>query len=409
MTMKSKQKLAYVSQLTYPHPSANALQAIRMADGFSRNVDTTLFIRGLTVSRPELRKLYGIQPAPLRISSLYLNRFPSFARRRYGELLVRMFEIHPAWRRNGRQNILFVRRPVDLLFWGAARARFHWLRDWFFVFEAHDVLGLPPEAALEENPFDLKTGDAGRERQELFQALCNFDLIVTVTRSLAEDLEKWSHGKIKPVVIRHASPLPRVEDRPSINLKKDSVVIGYMGTIDRYRGVDTLIRSVARLPEGYCLRLVGRIEQDENGRLAPWFQELMNDPQIGPRIDIVNKVPVNQVAGQIDRCDVLVQTASSDVVDSRYASPLKSYDYMARGKPVVVADVPCHRELFQNEVNGLFYQHDDPRHLAQAIVRLAEDSILAEKIARNAWEQSADYNYDRRAQSILDQVARRLR
>ncbi|MBV6396423.1 MAG: hypothetical protein HFACDABA_02021 [Anaerolineales bacterium] len=406
--MMAKQKIAYVSQLVYPHSSANALQAIQMADGFSRNVDTTFFIRGLTLHESKLREMHRIPPAPLRISPAYFNLLPSFAQKWYGSFLGMLFGVHPVWRRNRQQNILFVRRPVDLLFWGAARNRYHWLRDWFFIFEAHDIAGLPPEAAFEDNPFESKSEGAGGERQELLRALCAFDLIVTVTQALAENLEKWSRGKIKPVVIRHASSLPRVESCPDVKLKKDSIIIGYIGTIDQYRGVDILIRSVAHLPEGYRLRLVGRVEQDDRGHPAPWFQELINDSRIGPRIEIVGRVPVGQVTEQIDRCDILIQTASSDIIDSRYASPLKSYDYMVRGKPVAVADVPVHRELFQNEINGLFYQYDDPRHLARAIMRLVEDPPLAKRIAQNAWEQSADYNYDRRAQAILAQVTERL-
>ncbi len=148
--MMAKQKIAYVSQLVYPHSSANALQAIQMADGFSRNVDTTFFIRGLTLHESKLREMHRIPPAPLRISPAYFNLLPSFAQKWYGSFLGMLFGVHPVWRRNRQQNILFVRRPVDLLFWGAARNRYHWLRDWFFIFEAHDIAGLPPEAEVQQ-------------------------------------------------------------------------------------------------------------------------------------------------------------------------------------------------------------------------------------------------------------------
>ena len=85
---------------------------------------------------------------------------------------------------------------------------------------------------------------------------------------------------------------------------------------------------------------------------------------------------------EIDRCDILVQPASKDIIDSRYATPQKAFGYMVRGKPIAAGDVPCHRSLFEDGKNAVLYQ-SSPINLAQAIIRVAEDDCLAENIACN--------------------------
>jgi len=110
------------------------------------------------------------------------------------------------------------------------------------------------------------------------------------------------------------------------------------------------------------------------------------------------------VAAQIDACDIVLQPAGLNTHASRYAAPLKLFDYMARGKPIVAAGVPCHRELLQDGINARIYRPGDPEDLAACIMSLVEHPQQAEAIARTAWEQSADYTYDARARQILDMI-----
>jgi glycosyltransferase involved in cell wall biosynthesis len=150
------------------------------------------------------------------------------------------------------------------------------------------------------------------------------------------------------------------------------------------------------LPARFRLRLVGRVEQD-----AGWLDDLLGDPDINAKVDLIGRLPVERVVSEIDRCDILLQPASSQIVAFRYASPLKSYDYMVRGKPIIAADVPSHREILEDGVNARFYRHDDAGHLAACIRSLAEQQRQAESLAKAAWEQAVDYNYDARARRIL--------
>jgi glycosyltransferase involved in cell wall biosynthesis len=54
---------------------------------------------------------------------------------------------------------------------------------------------------------------------------------------------------------------------------------------------------------------------------------------------------------------------------------------MAAGAPVVTTRVSGIPELVDHEVNGLLVEPDDPRALADALVRLHEDHELAARVA----------------------------
>jgi glycosyltransferase involved in cell wall biosynthesis len=392
-------KIAYIHTMTYPSAEANAIQAITMASAFSRAADTTFFIPRLKTSISTLSQLYDISDAPLKIQPLYLDRFPSRFGNWYSQFASLYLRFHPKWALFRGNKVLFVRSPKELIFWGVQRERHKWLKDWIFIFEAHDVLGMDPNTFQGGNPFELQNGFEKEYHQALLKALINFDLIICVTQALTDDLRSWTNNTIQPHLVRHASSLPRASTPAPIHFQK-KVVLGYVGTIDLYRGVNTLLEALQFLPHNYVLRLVGRIKQ-EKGVDPSWLNSYMNDPLISDRVELINQVPVHAVAEEIDRCDIVLQPASHDTIDSRYASPLKSFDYMARGKPIIVADVPCHRELFQDGENGIFYRVGKPQHLAGRITNLVSHPDLAARIAQTGWKQSVDYTYQYRAEKIL--------
>lgn len=78
--------------------------------------------------------------------------------------------------------------------------------------------------------------------------------------------------------------------------------------------------------------------------------------------------------------------------------------------PVVCADVPAVRNVIDNGVNGLLVAANDPRGLADAIIRLLEDRSLARRLAtcgrelalqRFDWKVSST-RYQRLLTSLID-------
>jgi glycosyltransferase involved in cell wall biosynthesis len=399
-------KIAYVHTMTFPSTEANAFDAIWTASALSQKVSTTFFVPRLLVSKSQLKKHYNVCDTPLQIQPLYFNYvpdrllmgFPEY----YSQALAFYFRHHPSWARFHGQKILYIRHPKALLYWGLQRETQKWLKDWILLYESHDPLGLDPRYFQAGNPFDLKEGPERDYTQKVLHAARNFDLILCNTQAQADDLKTWSNDALQPHFVAIASPLPRLEDSPRIRPFGQKIILGYIGTIDQYRGVHILLEAMRYLPANFVLRIVGRFRQEKDVDPA-WFDRYLADPQIGPHVELKPPVPILEVVGEIDQCDIVIQPASADILDSRYATPQKSFDYMARGKPIIAGDVYCHRELFQNGKTAVLYALD-PRSFAERVIALVKNQALAEQIACSAWEQSAYYTPARRSDEILSLV-----
>ncbi|MFH0846026.1 MAG: glycosyltransferase [Patescibacteria group bacterium] len=75
-----------------------------------------------------------------------------------------------------------------------------------------------------------------------------------------------------------------------------------------------------------------------------------------------------------------------DTIKSKRVIPNKIYDYVACRKPVITADTPAIRELFDE--NDLYLVPTaNSEALAKAILKLKEDSDLREKLAENSYNK----------------------
>lgn len=387
---------------------ANALQAIKTASALSTVADTTLFMPGLETSKPNLKQYYDISESPLQLQSMYLDRInkitfsiASKIKNSYEYLLSLYLRHHPKWSNFHGQKVLFVRARNEFLYWGLKRENSNWLKDWTFIFEAHDALGFDPVECEGRNPFELKSGTEGHYRQMFLKALHNFDHIICLSQALANDISSWSNHTIQPQVVNQASSIPRVSNPPPVSFSKN-IVLGYIGTIDQLRGVNILLEAVNYLPQNYKLRIVGKFRQEE-GVASNWFDNYMNNPLFKSRVDYIPAVPIKDVYCEIDRCDILLQPATNNSEYFRYASPLKAFDPMMRGKPIIAADTPGLRDLYENGKIASFYRID-PRSLAECITNLVNHPDQAEKIAHAGWEKSVEYTYSRRAEKIISIV-----
>ena len=56
-----------------------------------------------------------------------------------------------------------------------------------------------------------------------------------------------------------------------------------------------------------------------------------------------------------------------------FTSPLKLFDYMAAGVPIVASDLPALREVLRHEENALLARPGDPEAFALAVRRVLAD------------------------------------
>jgi glycosyltransferase involved in cell wall biosynthesis len=89
-------------------------------------------------------------------------------------------------------------------------------------------------------------------------------------------------------------------------------------------------------------------------------------------------------------------------IASYFTSPLKLFEYMASGKPIVASDLPAIREVLSHNTNSILVPPDNPEALAGGVRYILENPAMGEKIARQAAVDVLSYTWDERTKKIMD-------
>jgi glycosyltransferase involved in cell wall biosynthesis len=139
------------------------------------------------------------------------------------------------------------------------------------------------------------------------------------------------------------------------------------------------------------------------------IRTLASTLEIEGRMTFAGLVGPARVSALLRDADVLVMP-TTETRWARYTSPLKLFEYMAAGKPIVASDLPAIREILTDGENACLVAPGDAHALAAGIRRVLDDPALAARIARRAFEDAAAYSWDRRAErleALLSDVVKR--
>jgi len=386
--------IAYVSRLLYPDSSAAALQTIQMSHALAaESASTQLFVHDCLQDEAELFDNYAIQDSKLWIRSKNTTMWPQ---RLYNDVKLRFmtfnslvaleFLMAKQWRQCKGQCILIVRSRLEALYWGLLRPFLWWMRSWVFIYEAHNL-----ELGQDRNANRI---------QRTQTMLRRFDHVIAVTQELADDIHKFTNGRVNAEVIRLCSALPRLETLPKVKFSDKNIRLGYFGTIDKLHGIEILVEAMRYLPEDIHLRITGELHSSAE----QLKEQVKRDASLAARVEFMPRIPYSRIADAIDECDIVLLPSGLNSHSSRYRSPLKLFDYMVRGKPIIAADVVAHREILENEVDSILYRPDDPQQLANVILYLSRSPEIAQFIAHNCWIKSNNFTYRNRALEILATV-----
>lgn len=103
---------------------------------------------------------------------------------------------------------------------------------------------------------------------------------------------------------------------------------------------------------------------------------------VGPAIEFRGSVPYERVPLHIQASAVCVAPFARARNEAIGLSPLKMYEYMACGRPVVASDLPGVREILARSGGGVAVPPEDPQALAEAVSGLLADPAGAEAMGR---------------------------
>jgi glycosyltransferase involved in cell wall biosynthesis len=241
-----------------------------------------------------------------------------------------------------------------------------------------------------------KLGRLARREERVWRLA---DGYITITRALARELEhRYGQRQISvvPDGVRLASPRSFL-----LPVRKASPVVGYAGHLYPWKGVDLLISALAMLPGVRGLIVGGHDRESDLARLRHQAEAA----GLAERVRFTGWVPPREVPRYLSDADVLVLPNTDTEISRSYSSPLKLFEYMAAGRPIVASNLPAFREVLSAE-EAVLVEPGSASAIAVAIERILGDEGLATRLASNAFEAAAQYSWTERARRLEQILAR---
>lgn len=224
---------------------------------------------------------------------------------------------------------------------------------------------------------------------------------VTITAALAHELEGRFGARPHVYVVPDGGPeLHAVQAAPP-GATGRPIVAGYAGHLYPWKGVDVFVRALAELPDVRGLVVGGHPAETDRTRI----EDLARSLGIDSRVTFTGQVPPREVAERLAEASVLVLPNTASAISERYTSPLKLFEYLAMGRPIVASDLPSIREVLTHEDSALLVPPGDSRALAAAIARLAADPALARRLADRALALAPRFTWDARGERLESALA----
>lgn len=362
-------RIVYIHNVPMPGPAANTVQVARTCSALAAiGEDVALLVPGAGpgATRDEIARSYGLT------TTFGIRRVA--ARRGPGREL--RFSVWAAWlaRRQGAEVV--ITRSIS-----CARVA--------------TGLGLPVLLELHQPLHSYRP----KVRRRFLQLAASDKLrrLIVITDSLRRAYERDAPGLEGRIATVPDGAEPAAADIVPMTLpgRREALAVGYTGHLYAGKGMEVIPLLAARCPWA-DFHVVGGMPED----VTRWRAATADQPNIM----LHGRVPHAAVSRWIAAFDVVLApyqrsvhgSGGTDLSD--WMSPLKLFEYMAQGKPIVCADLPVLREVMTDGVNGLLSAPDDIDAWAASLTDLRDRpdrraalgaTARADFLARYTWEQRA--------------------
>ena len=187
------------------------------------------------------------------------------------------------------------------------------------------------------------------------------------------------------------------EVRRRLGIEPDAFVIGFAGSLKPWHGVDLLLNAFARLcSRNARMRLLIVGNGPQRDALLARTAEL----GITESVIFTGSVSHDQMSSMLQIMDIGVAPYLD--IPNFYFSPLKLYEYMATGLPIVASDAGEIGTIVQHGQTGLLFPPGDVAGLTDKLTHLMSDTALATRLGIRARRSAELHSWDRNAQTVIE-------
>ncbi|MFT8245500.1 glycosyltransferase family 4 protein [Roseomonas sp. BN140053] len=219
------------------------------------------------------------------------------------------------------------------------------------------------------------------------------DRVLPVTAVLADHVAAAGVSRDRIAVVPNGIDLGDFP-APAPPPDRDELVLGFVGFVRDWHGLDAVVRAIAAWngTPRLVLQVVGE------GPARPGLERLAAELGIADRVRFTGLAERDAIPGLLAGFDIALQPAAVP-----YASPLKVFEYMAAGRPIVAPDQPNLREVLEDGRTALLFDPAAPGAMWRAVMRLTGDPALRAQLgtAARAAVLSRDFTWAGNARRVI--------
>ncbi len=367
-------KLYYVANFYMPFGKAYGIQLAKMCEALiEEGVDLTLIVpsRG---PQGSLREFYGLR---VDIPTIWLPTLDLAAYDRFGYFCM----------------ALSFSASYLVFLW------YRWLRGERFILYTIDA-DRYSSSALACIPVPLFSEMHGGKPRTLATRLLFSRMrgIIAINRIIIDELKKTFPRSLARYIaepngvdLAMFSPQDKAQAREKLGLPQGEKIVLYAGRFYDWKGLEIIPRAAALTPE---LRWVMVGDTREK------FVAVANEP-LPENLHFAGSRPYGEMPLWNAAADaVLVLGTKRDEQSYRWTSPMKLFEYLATGRPIVASATPAIKDtVTPGEV--LLYEPDNAKDLAEKVRRAVAPGAETAALVNEALRVAPSHTWSGRAKRVI--------
>jgi len=361
--------ISYIANVRIPTEKAHGIQIVKMCEAFIQNGHHVELIipdrqHSNTLKIKNLFAYYQLRSKfPITLTThldAYRLNFLGF-----NHTIVAYYLQNLSFCLKAKKHV----KPTDLIYTRSLLFTFLADSNLPLIYEAHDPASI--------NPFNRIVARKVR-------------YVVCITKSIQNSWNNLGADTIYSpdgVGEEFFTSVTKSQARQQLNLPNDQKIILYTGSYHPWKGTQTLLDS-SKIPSNLHFYFIGS-----------------QAPQIDQsNLHIFGHQPYAQISLWLKAADVLVIPNSAKYKKGKIdTSPLKLFEYMASGTPIIASKVPAIEEIVSNQ-EVTFFRPDDPIDLATKIKHVFANYPHTKQKARQAKTLAKKFTWSKRAEKIIHEI-----
>jgi len=180
----------------------------------------------------------------------------------------------------------------------------------------------------------------------------------------------------------------------------DYFTILYLGAINIRRGLDTVIKAVAKLKDH--IPNINFVMVGSESRDIVTLKKMVSEYHVTDSVSFEGWKDLSLFPSYIKASDLCISPIKRNLHhDTTIANKL--FQYMSVGRPVIVSDCPPQIKVVEEEKCGFVFKADDVNDLCDKILKLYKDKDMREFLGNNGKKSVQNkYNWDITGKELID-------